>query len=68
VKATGLQYVLQLDQGVKYDDLIKLPQFYSEKRWKWSGIDRMRDDTPGFSLVLSEGDMRLFKVEDLNSL
>ncbi len=68
VKTTGLQYVLQLDQGVKYDDLIKLPQYYVEKKWKWSGIDRMRDDTPGFSLVLSEGDMRLYKIEDVDSL
>ena len=68
VEATGAQYVLQLDQGVSYDDLIKLPQFYKQNRDKWAGIDRIRDDTPGFSVVLAEGDMRLYKIEQGDDL
>lgn len=64
VRETGAEYVLQLDQGVSYEDLIKLPQFYESNREKWIGVDRIRDDTPGFELVLSEGDMRLYRIED----
>lgn len=65
VKSTGAHYVLQLDQGVPYEDLVKLPQFYEENRDKWVGIDRIDDGTPGFTLVLADGDMRLYRIDDL---
>ncbi len=66
VRNTGATYVLQLDQGVSYEDLIKLPQYYEKNRDGWIGIDRIRDDTPGFTCVLSEGDMRLYRIDDLS--
>ena len=65
VNYTGAEYVLKLDQGVSYEDLIKLPQYYENKRTKWSGIDSVNDSTPGFSVVLSEGDMRLYRIDDI---
>ena len=63
IERVDADYVLQLDQGVSYEDLIKLPQYYEQRRDKWAGIDKIRDDTPGFTLVLSEGDMRLYKID-----
>ena len=68
IKYTGAQYVLKLDQGVSYEDLIKLPQYYENKRTKWSGIDSVDDSTPGFTIVLSEGDMRLYHIDDIANL
>lgn len=65
VRETGAQYVLQLDQGVSYEDLIKLPQYHEQGTKNWVGIDRIRDDTPGFTVVLSEGDMRLLRIDEL---
>jgi len=29
---------------------------------KWAGIDTISDDTPGFSVVLAQGDMRLYRI------
>lgn len=67
VRETDARYVLQLDQGVSYEDLIKLPQYYEKNRANWIGIDRIRDDTPGFTVVLAEGDMRLYRIDNLGS-
>ena len=33
---------------------------YDEAQWR--GIDGINDDTPGFEVVLAEGDMRLYKI------
>jgi hypothetical protein len=63
VRNTGAQYVLQLDHGVSYEDLNKLPQFYESRKFKWKGIDRIDDNTPGFTVVLSDGDMRLYRID-----
>ena len=61
VEDTGAKYVLQLDQGVTYENGVWLPQYSDPEPWK--GIDSIRDDTPGFKVVLSEGDMRLYEIE-----
>ncbi|MDO4890487.1 MAG: hypothetical protein Q3963_03925 [Coriobacteriaceae bacterium] len=63
VEYTDAQYVLQLDHGVPYEELIKLRQFYEKNKKAWRGVDRIDDDTPGFTLVLKEGDMRLYKID-----
>lgn len=57
----GATYVLQLDQGVALEDGVWLPQYHDPA--PWSGIDAIADDTPGFRLVLSDGDMRLYEIE-----
>ena len=62
VEDTGAKYVLQLDQGVAYEEGVWLPQYSDPEPWK--GIDDIRDDTPGFKVVLSEGDMRLYEIEE----
>lgn len=60
VSSIGAQYVLQLDQGqpgVSRDYL-----FTYGNGEQWQGIDAIRDDTPGFEVVLAEGDMRLYRI------
>lgn len=61
VKETGARYVLLLDQGVKYDEGVWLKQYGAPELWK--GINKITDKTPGFKVVLSEGDMRLYEIE-----
>lgn len=63
VKDTGAEYVLLLDQGVKLEDGVWLPQ-YGDPR-PWEGIDSITDDTPGFSIVLADGDMRLYRIDEV---
>ena len=29
---------------------------------EWAGIDSVNDETPGFEIVLSQGDMRLYRI------
>ena len=57
----GVKYVLLLDQGKKEDELVKLPQFNHPEYW--AGITEINDRTPGFTIVLAEGDMRLYEIE-----
>lgn len=60
VKDLGAEYVLKLDQGDQY--VRANPYLWSYREEDWTGIDNIDDDTPGFEAVLSEGDMRLYKI------
>ena len=64
VTSTGAAYVLRLDEGVSYDDGIWLKQYSKRDVDEWAGIGNVGDDTPGFELVLAEGDMRLYRIID----
>ncbi len=55
----GADYVLQLDHN---DAEGNGRYLWSYDKDQWTGIDDIDDDTPGFELVLSEGDMRLYKI------
>ncbi len=59
VEDAGARYVLMLDQGRPADgtmyDLGYLPE-------RWAGIEAISEDTPGFKLLLSDGDMRLYEI------
>lgn len=60
VKESGVQYVLLLDCGSGEDRTV------SKLRYKdadWEGIEAINDETPGFIPVLSEGDMRLYRID-----
>lgn len=59
VREVGAEYLLQLDQNGKHDGNHFL---FSYERNDWFGIDRIDDETPGFEIVLSEGDMRLYRI------
>ena len=58
-------YVLQLDQGAGPQDMNEKGSFYLNGYGKesWEGINLINDETPGFTPVLAEGDMRLYRVE-----
>lgn len=61
VRNTGAKYVLLLDDGHSADRSV-YEEFLTEDDWR--GILDIDRDTPGFELVLSEGDMRLYKIAD----
>ena len=59
VEDLGIGYVLQLDYG----DSNHSGRYLSEyDRSMWLGIDSISEATEGFELVMSEGDMRLYKI------
>lgn len=60
VENVGAKYVMMLDYGhIPYHRT--WPEYYPEN---WEGITDIDENTPGFELVLSEGDMRLYKIKD----
>ena len=59
VEKTGARYVMLLDDK-SYDDRTVVKLRYEEE--DWLGIESITQDTPGFTLVLSEGDMRLYQI------
>jgi hypothetical protein len=54
----GVKYVLLLDVG----EAEVQPHFIAYEPEKWAGVTAVGDDTPGLEVVLSEGDMRLYRV------
>ena len=67
VHEVNASYVLLLDKGVPYQFGFWLWQYAENQLDYWKGIDAIRDDTPGFTTVLSQGrSMRLYKIEQLD--
>ena len=64
VKRTGAQYVLLLDYQVPFEEGFWFGSRYTDPD-VWKGLNSITDETPGFSVVLSEDDMRLYKIEDV---
>ncbi|MDO4890486.1 MAG: hypothetical protein Q3963_03920 [Coriobacteriaceae bacterium] len=60
VESTGVKYVLKLDHDVPFEEGRWFRQFKSPE--KWQGILDVGDNTPGFTTVLAEGDMRLYRI------
>lgn len=63
VKRTNAEYVLLLDVNDSGDNSV-YSAFLDENDWK--GITSITDTTPGFKVVLSEGDMRLYEIEPID--
>ena len=61
----GCRYLLMLDQGEhKTGDVERESVYYlgyDSKQWK--GINAVRDDTEGFTVILSKDDMRLYRID-----
>ena len=55
----GARYVLILDQGKSFRGQPK-PNSYDDALW--TGLMAITDDTPGFEVILSEEDMRLYRI------
>lgn len=64
VREADAQYVLQLDHDAHLDEGVWLLQTNEEAKANYAGIDAIDDDTPGFEVVLEEGDMRLYRIKD----
>lgn len=65
VERLDVRYVIQLDQGSGPTGMNPKGTVYDlgYDKNEWSGINDIRDDTPGFTLLLSEGDMRLYEID-----
>jgi hypothetical protein len=55
------EYVLLLDEGFAPESSVYWDK-YNDKQW--SGFARITDQAEGLDLVLSEGDMRLYRIVD----
>lgn len=62
VAATGARYVLQLDHDVPLDKGTWLIQTNEDNMKNYAGIDAIGETTPGFELVFSDGDMKLYRI------
>lgn len=60
VKALDVRYVMLLDSPEGEESTVN-HVFFNEDAW--SGVSSITDQTPGFKLVLSEGDMKLYEIE-----
>lgn len=60
VDTIGAKYVIKLDQG---DQGVRKNRYlFTYDETLWEGIDSIDDTTPGLELMLSENDMRLYKI------
>ena len=62
VQDAGAAYVLQLDHDVPFEDGVWLIQTNEDNRKDFAGIEAVDDDTPGFEVIMEEGDMRLYRI------
>lgn len=61
LRAAGVRYVLVLD----YDGIGASPVYrFTYDASAWTGLRGIRDGAPGLETVLSEGDMRLYRIVD----
>ena len=65
VKKTDAKYLLLLDVDVndKAQTRYWFDHYYEEL---WQGMDAITEETPGFKVVLAEGDMRLYEIESVS--
>lgn len=63
VKQIGAKYVIQLDHGEPIQEY--RIQYNYDNADEWRGIDLIDETTPGFTLVASNDDIRLYRI-DLN--
>lgn len=59
VASIGAEYVLIFHRDPDFSRGA-FPDYIEEQ---WTGIDSINDETPGFELVLADGDMRLYRIE-----
>lgn len=61
VRHIGAKYVLQLDYGERAEECrIFYNSYYPED---WSGIQLINEDTPGFTLLAKNQDMRIYRID-----
>lgn len=60
VRTIGAKYVLVLDNG----DMEHSFAASAYKDTQWTGIESITDETPGFTAVLEERDLHLYRIDD----
>lgn len=55
----GIRYVLKFGETSAWS-AATFPDYVAGD---WDGIESIQDDTPGFSVILAEGNMRLYEIE-----
>lgn len=61
LRKSNAKYLLLLDQGtLPEEDYMRYTVSYHPENW--TGIEAIDDQTPGLELLLSEGDMRLYRI------
>ncbi|NHM13417.1 DUF6541 family protein [Xiamenia xianingshaonis] len=60
VRDYGIRYVLLLDEASGTDRTVTDKRYTPEN---WAGIEGVTEETPGFKLLMSEGDMHLYEIE-----
>lgn len=65
VERTGARHLLLLDQGIPHEEGKWLPSF--KRPEDWAALNSINDETPGFRLILAEGDMRLYEIVALDA-
>lgn len=61
VASTGIKYVMLLDYQNEEGGRTVHPAYDAGE---WAGVNSITEDTPGFELVLSQDDMRLYKIDE----
>lgn len=59
VSELGAEYVLLLDAGGERDGRAWQWSYYESQ---WVGLNGINDETPGFEVMLADGDMRLYRI------
>ena len=59
VRDLGIRYVILLDEKSSQNPTVDSSRYEEEN---WVGIESITEETPGFELLLSEGDMRLYEI------
>lgn len=59
LKETGAEYLMLLDSDPQFGHTVYPHEAYGPM---WSHLTAIDENTPGFELVLSEGDMKLFRI------
>lgn len=68
VAALGIEYVMLLDYAHDPATPDWWPGYEEGYGKYWEGVEGIRDDTPGFELVLADNDMRLYKLVPMEDL
>lgn len=63
VQDGGFTYLLRLDDGADNSNGLRT-KGYRYRSEDWAGMENVTDETPGFEVVLADGDMRLYKIAD----
>ena len=62
IREVGARYLILLDDPTGDNPTITDQRYEAAK---WAGLESVTADTPGFTLLLSEGDMRLYQIDEI---